>query len=344
MRYIRLIPLILAIILLCGLIYTASAAPTTTVHVVKFASDGTTVINETTVTYQWMEANLPVQGDGKTHYYHQGPVFVDDKEGQWDANETTNFKDMGAVKGTAVRDLCDVLGGMASGDEVMLKSGDGYHVEFPYANIYKPEPRQGTITVSWFNGEESSVGERQGTGYPPDYHVGMRLVFFADNSTNKEGKHVFGNQDMREVMPAETIHLFDNLYPSTSGYTVKWVDEVRIYPGGYNGSSDLLPKSYQSKMDETYLPPSGAQTNPTADLPDFLPCSAILIVSGNRGFPEVQRMNAGKMILVCVVTFVLIISATFAGCVSNAQDTTVCNRPSHQKLATYAEWYTGKEC
>ena len=122
-----------------------------------------------------------------------------------------------------------------------------------------------------------AVGERQGTGYPPDYHVGMRLVFFADNSTNRAGKHVFGNQDMREVMPAETIHLFDNLYPSTSGYTVKWVDEVRIYPGGYHGSSDALPKSYSSKMDETYPAPATTATTQSADLSPVLPLSAVMI-------------------------------------------------------------------
>jgi hypothetical protein len=289
MHGIRLFSWMIAVILLCGLVNAAYAVPSTSLHVVKYAADGATVLNETTVTYQWMEANLPLQGDGKTHYYHQGPVFVDDKEGQWDVNETTNFKDMGAVKGTAIKDLCDMLGGMVPGDEVMLKSGDGYHVDFPYANIYKPELRQGIITVCWFNGEESSVGERQGTGYPPDYHVGMRLVFFADNSTNKDGKHVFGNQDMREVMPAETIHLFDNLYPSTSGYTVKWVDEVRIYSGGYNGSSDLLPKSYQSKMDETYPAPSITQTTPKANLPVFLPVSAILIISAIMGFQRCRR-------------------------------------------------------
>jgi hypothetical protein len=276
-------------ILLCGLVNGAYAAPTSEVHVVKYAADGTTILNETTVDYHWMEANLPVQGDGKTHYYHQGPVFTDLKENQWDSKETTNFKDMGAVKGTAVRDLCGLLGGMVSGDEVMVKSGDGYHVEFPYTNIYKPDPRQGTITVSWFNGEESAVGERQGKGYPPDYHVGMRLVFFADNSTNSAGKNVFGNQDMREVMPAETIHLFDNLYPSTSGYTVKWVDEIRIYPGGYNGSVDLLPKSYQSKMDETYPAPSTTQPTPTANLPVFLPFSAVLIISGIVYFQRCKK-------------------------------------------------------
>ena len=48
-------------------------------------------------------------------------VFTDLKEDQWDRKETTNFKDMGAVKGTAVRDLADLLGGMAPGDEIMIK-------------------------------------------------------------------------------------------------------------------------------------------------------------------------------------------------------------------------------
>jgi hypothetical protein len=247
------LPAFLLILLLFGA--GASALPTTDLTVSVYAPDGTTILNTTTVSYPWMEANLPVNGDGVTHYYHQGPVFVESKEGQWDPNETANFKDMGAVKGTAVRDLCDLVGGMAPGDEVMVKAIDGYHVEFGYDNIYQPHMRQGNITVCWFNGEETAVGERQGTGYPPSYHVGMRLIFLADTSTNTEGKHVFGNWDMHEVMPPERIHLFENLYPSTSGYTVKWVDEVRIYQGGYHGSSDNLPKSYESKMEEAYPPP-----------------------------------------------------------------------------------------
>ena len=265
------------VFLLCTalLAASASAAPTTGLRVALYAPDGTTVLNETFVSIAWMEQNLPVQGDGVTHYYHQGPVFVDDKEGQWDPEETANFKDMGAVKGTAIRDLCDLVGGVAPGDEVMVKATDGYHVEFPRGNIYEPAPRQGNITVCGYNGEESSAGERQGTGYPPSYNVGMRLVFFADNSTNSAGKHVFGNQDMRVVMPAETIHLFDDLYPSTSGYTVKWVDEVRVYQDGYQGSSDILPKSYESKMDETYPAPLTS-----AGIGTSLPFVALTIIGG----------------------------------------------------------------
>ncbi|MDD4254148.1 MAG: argininosuccinate synthase [Methanofollis sp.] len=249
------------LLLLCACIAGAQAAPTTSVHVVKFADDGTTVLNETTVDYRWMEANLPVLGDGTTHYYHQGPVFSEDKEAQWDRNETTNFKDRGAVKGTNVADLCDLVGGMQPGDEVMVKAGDGYHIEFGYKNVYEPEPRQGPIGVCWYNGEDAAVGERQGVGYPPDYHVGMRLVLFADNSTNPEGKHVFGNQDMRECFPPERLHLFDDLYPSTSGYTVKWIDEVRVYEGGYSGAKNVPVKSLQgSAAVETTEIPTATQT------------------------------------------------------------------------------------
>ncbi|WP_067049531.1 argininosuccinate synthase [Methanofollis ethanolicus] len=248
------------LLFLCACIAGVQAAPTTSVHIVKIADDGTTVLNETTVDYLWMEANLPVLGDGTTHYYHQGPVFADDKETQWDRNETTNFKDRGAVKGTDIKDLCGLVGGMQPDDEMMVKAGDGYHIEFGYTNVYEPDPRQGPIGLCWYNGEDAAVGERQGVGYPPDYHVGMRLVLFADNSTNPEGKHVFGNQDMRECFPPERLHLFNDLYPSTSGYTVKWIDEVRVYEGGYSGAKNVPVKSLQgSAAIETPEVPTTAQ-------------------------------------------------------------------------------------
>ena len=34
-------------------------AATTQLHIVKYANDGKTILNETTKTYQWMESNLP---------------------------------------------------------------------------------------------------------------------------------------------------------------------------------------------------------------------------------------------------------------------------------------------
>jgi hypothetical protein len=235
------------------------AAPTSDVHVVKFAEDGETVLDETTVDYAWLEANLPVYGDGVTHYFHQGPVFVDDPEERWDVNETTNFKDHGAVKGTDIRDLCDLVGGMEPGDEVMVHAADGYHVQFPYPNVYDPDLRQGPIVLTWYNGEDAEIGERQGVGYPPEFYAGMRLIFFADNSTNAEGLHVFGNHDMRETMPEAAIHFYE-IYPSTNGYTVKWVDEIRVYAGGYEGATDVPVSSLAEEETDAPSTPLSAIT------------------------------------------------------------------------------------
>ncbi|WP_292729307.1 argininosuccinate synthase [Methanoculleus sp.] len=249
--------MLLALLCVSMLAAAASAAPTTELHVVKIAADGVTVLDETTVDYRWMEANLPVLGDGVTHYYHQGPVFEGDK---WDPEETTNFKDRGAVKGTDVRDLAELVGGAEPGDEIMVRAADGYHVEFAYQNVYEPDPRQGPIGICWYNGAETGAGERQGCGYVPDYYTGMRLVFFADNSTNAEGLRVYGNQDMYDTLPESAQHFYD-LYPSTGGLTVKWIDEIRVYTGGFHGEKGALAGSLDGPAAETTTEP------PTTPLP-----------------------------------------------------------------------------
>ncbi len=146
---------IVGIICIVSLFSGASAA-TTSVHILKYASDGITILNETTVTYQWLEQNLPVQGDGVTHYYHQGPVFVDDPDPvveeqlRWNPEEDTNVqeKDMGAVKGTDLRDLCELVGGMSPGEEVKILSSDGFSKWFAYKNVYEYSSREGPIGVT----------------------------------------------------------------------------------------------------------------------------------------------------------------------------------------------------
>ncbi|NOR47565.1 MAG: argininosuccinate synthase [Methanosarcinaceae archaeon] len=233
----------LVFVFFLSLTVVQAAGPTSEVYVVKYAANGT-IIHETTVTYQWMEANLPVYGDGVTHYYHQGAVFEGDK---WDQNETRNYKDKGAVKGTGIQDLCDLAGGMSTGDDVMICSPDGYHVEFSYTNVYEPLSRQGVMVLSWYNGEDTKFGESQGMGYPPDYYTGMRLVFFSDNSTNQDKKHVFGVWDMHECIPEASQHFYE-LYPSTDGLSIKWVDELRIYSGGYTGEEMSPTKSMSTKI------------------------------------------------------------------------------------------------
>jgi hypothetical protein len=205
-----------------------AANATSSVHIVKYAADGT-VLAETTKDYQWLEKNLPVHGDGVTHYYHQGPIFEGD---MWDPSETQNLKDKGAVKGTAIKDLCELVGGMSPGNEIMLRAVDGWHTEFAYENIYEPLDIQGVITLCWYNGEEALEGERYGKGYPGGnaYYAAMQVNFLA-GTTNSEGKYVFGNSDMKICLPDEKYQHFYEGLASTNGLSGKWIAEVAIYSG-----------------------------------------------------------------------------------------------------------------
>jgi len=215
---------------------TPAIAATTTVHIVRYANDGTTVLNETNITYQWMRDNLPVLGDGVTHYYHQGPVFIDDdnetleQELRWNPQENTNVleKDMGAVKGTNVKDLCDLVGGMAPGEQAKILSSDGFSKWFAYENVYGYSSREGPIGLTWYmNGNYPDSG----------YSDGMRLVWFADDSVNTlgpggAGVHAFGNFDWHEAAAPEYWYYYQQggeNYPTTTGLSAKYVNRIYIY-------------------------------------------------------------------------------------------------------------------
>ena len=199
---------------------------TSSVHIVKYSEDGT-VLAETTKTYEWLRDNLPHQGDGVTHYYHQGPIFEGD---MWDLTETQNLKDKGAVMGTAAKDLCDLVGGMSPDNEIMFAAVDGWHTEFAYENIYEPREEQGVLTLCWYSGEDALFGERYGTGYPGSYYTAMQMVFLA-GTTNADGQYVFGNSDMKLCLPDEKYQHFYEGLASTNGLSGKWIKEVAIYTG-----------------------------------------------------------------------------------------------------------------
>jgi hypothetical protein len=76
---------------------------------------------------------------------------------------------------------------MSPGDEIKVSASDGFCNRFNYTNVYEPQPCQGLIVLCWY---------KYGN-YVPEYKEGMQLVFFADNSTNSEQKHVFGNWDIK---------------------------------------------------------------------------------------------------------------------------------------------------
>jgi len=244
---------ILSLCLLCG---APCMAATTQVHVARYAHDNSTILSELIVTYPWMMANLPVHGDGTTHYYAQGPVFVDnpdpviEQQLRWNPEENTNVleKDMGAVKGTNLRDLCDLVGGMSPGEMVKIRSSDGFSKWFAYKNVYDYSPKEGPMVLTWYcAGIPSYSGPYPDTGYSD----GMRIVWFADDSTNPWDAHALGNWDWHEAADPEYWYYFvsgTEQYPTTTGISPKYVSEILIYshdppfkpfPGSTNAPANI---------------------------------------------------------------------------------------------------------
>lgn len=235
----RILGLMLSLALVFSIMPLISASPvlaagTTSVTVTKLANDGTTVLDQVTVTLAEMMADssdLPIYGDGTTHYYHQGPVFIDDPDEEteqalrWNPEEDTNVdtKDMGAVRGTNVKDLCDLVGGMSEGEEVKIKAVDGFSKWFAYENVYEYSSREGPMVVCW---------EKNGMTPETGYNEGMRLVWFADTSVNPWGIHAFGNWDWHEAADSEYWYYYQSggeSYPTTTGLSVQYVSEIIIY-------------------------------------------------------------------------------------------------------------------
>lgn len=215
--------LMLAISVLVFPATVSAEGATTQVTITKYAADGTTVLQQVTKTVDELEAGLPVKGDGATHYYMQGPTF--DSNNLWDPAETLNLKDKGALKGTDVKDLCGLVGGASAGDTINIKAIDGYNENFEYVDVYTPEPAQGPMVICWW---------KDGQYAGPSYAEAMQLVFFAQ-TTNAEGKYVFGHQDMHDCLPESNWHYYYSggiNYPSANGLSIKYISEINIYTSG----------------------------------------------------------------------------------------------------------------
>lgn len=205
---------------------TKAAGATTSLTVTKYDAYGN-VLSTRTVTYQWMEDNMTVQGDGATHYYCQGPTLDSTNfDSVWNPAEDVNVdtRDYGRPKGTDVKDLCNLVGGASAGDTMRIKAADNFYKWFDYGNVYNPDPRQGKMVVCWYNADFG--------GYVSEnYTTGMRLLFFADNSSNPWGWHVFGDWDMHETLPESRWHYYydGSYWPSSSGLSVQNVSNIDIY-------------------------------------------------------------------------------------------------------------------
>jgi len=215
--------------------------PTTlpSVHIVRYAADGVTILNETTKTYQWMEQNLFIYGgESGVRLRFQGPTF--NPNDLWNPAEDINpGKVDEVVKATSIRDLCDLVGGAPEGSEIILKASDGYEAKLNYTNLYTPLDRQGEPLLAWWT-------ERQ--GYVPDYTEGIRLFFNSPDG-------IFGADDMRACLAQNYWHYYGDSgiqYPSAAGVSNKNIVTVEIHPGAredwtllLSGAiSDTIPRSY----------------------------------------------------------------------------------------------------
>ena len=190
----------------------------TPLHIIKYGPDGVTIINETNVTYQWMEANLPVIGNGTTVYRFEATTDI--PSNIWDPEETYpgGFKIANAVKGSRLHDLCELVGGMGTGTDIKLIASDGYETTLPYSSVYTNpavQARQGDAILAWW-------GDGQ---YVPYYTDGMRLFFTPDD-------YIYGQWDMNQTMPPTYQHFYykDGIfYPSCAGLSAKLVTTIKIY-------------------------------------------------------------------------------------------------------------------
>ncbi len=222
-----------AVILSGFMVYAATpvaAAGTTSVTINKYDAHGN-IVNTTTVTWEQMRDNLPVYGDGVTHYYCEGPNFNETRtfDTLWDPTETGNIdsRDYGAAKGTDVKDLCNLVGGAAPGYTITTKAIDGWNKAWDYENVYDPNPRFGRLVLTWY-----TIGTVEGSsGYVPDYTKGMRLLFFTD-ITDASGRHVAGDYDAHESLPENRwYYYFDGQnWPTTSGMSGFTIDRIEIRP------------------------------------------------------------------------------------------------------------------
>ncbi len=248
--------LLLCMIMALLLIIMPAAGATTELHIVKYASDGETVLEETIKDYDWLEENLDVLGDGTTHYFLQGPVFEGDP---WNPDEDVNLKDQGAVQGTDLADICDLVGGMSAGETVKIIADDGFSKTFPHSTVYNPAPRQGPIGITWY---------LDGDGYVPAYSSGMKVIFFADDG-------IFGVNDMKETFPEEYWYYYEPGIPTTTGLSVKYVEKIAIMSNedAPEDDKETLFDDTLELQDETFPLESTSET--TYDIDRLTPLGAL---------------------------------------------------------------------
>jgi hypothetical protein len=212
-RWFRILSVVVLLASMMAMMPAKPAEAATNSIIVNLYNTDSELVESITLDLDDLKA-LEQQGDGETHYYHQGPTF--NLSDLWDQSETVNLKDMGALKGADVKDICEELSATVPSDaHIQIKAADNFSKTFDYGDVYNPEAAQGKLVICY---------EKDGVE-APTWSDGLRLVFFADDC-------VFGNQNMYDTLHADERHFYydgETYWPSSHGLSVKYVNQINIY-------------------------------------------------------------------------------------------------------------------
>jgi len=199
---------------------TSEKTSVPSVRIIAYDTDGKTILNETTVDYTWMEENFPIIGDGTETFRYEG--ITNTPEDVWDEELTFpgGFKIDAPVKGTLIRDLVGLVGGMESGTVLNLVASDGYETKLAYSTIY-PNPAAMTLA-----GEAFLAWNKDGKNVP-QFREGYQLFFTGGDDG------VFSLWDMHETMNPNHWHYYWGdggvQYASAAGLATKYVTEIHVF-------------------------------------------------------------------------------------------------------------------
>lgn len=183
------------------------------IEIIRYAPDGITVEEKKSVTIRWMQRHLPVLGGEEGTELHFQSITLDEDD-PWNPEETINLdKINNTVKGTALADLCDLVGGVYEGGEIQFEARDPFEGKLPSSAVLAPHERQGPAMIAWWDAED---------GEYPEWEESPQLFFLTPDG-------VFGNDDMR-VCFDEEYHHFWMKWPSAAGMSVKMIKTIKIVP------------------------------------------------------------------------------------------------------------------
>jgi hypothetical protein len=261
-RLMKTILIVTLLLIVGGMLVAPVSAATTWINTSKYADNNySSVINWANLTYQEMNATLP-KAYSNGPVYMQGPTF-DPADPYGVAGQ--NMINFYGHNGTYIRNLTDLAGGMAAGDELKIQSSDNFAVYFGADDVNTPEANQGNLIVSWWDSE---------MGLVPGYYYGMRLFFYNPQST-------YGFNDDLNLTLVEMRDNFDPWYqsnysliwPSAKGLSSKYVQYLKIYPPhryDFNATGDTTEWAYEggiTGVPETATEPSNAFSG-TTDIED----------------------------------------------------------------------------